>query len=99
MLGRVVCGIAHVDVNDGRAGLGGIDARIARSAAGVTGTAGLRPGVSAEPVTAHEIMTLRCMPPPRAVRSSVDGGRVHARSAGKRKSVGAGRSDLERTGA
>src|SRR5215469_10779613 len=29
---------------------------------GVTGTAGLRPGVSAEPVTAHEIMTLRCMP-------------------------------------
>src|SRR3954447_22536672 len=31
---------------------------------GVTGTAGLRPGVSADPVTAHEIMTLRCMPPP-----------------------------------
>src|SRR5947209_4042365 len=31
---------------------------------GVTGTAGLRPGVSAEPVTAHEIMTLRCMLPP-----------------------------------
>src|SRR5262245_1912498 len=31
---------------------------------GVTGTAGLRPGVSAEPVTAHEIMTLRCMVPP-----------------------------------
>src|SRR5262249_18664299 len=30
--------------------------------AGVTGTAGLRPGVSAEPVTAHEIMTLRCIP-------------------------------------
>src|SRR4029077_12546070 len=28
---------------------------------GVTGTAGFRPGVSAEPVTAHEIMTLRCM--------------------------------------
>ena len=28
---------------------------------GVTGTAGLRPGVSAEPVTAHEIMTLRCI--------------------------------------
>src|ERR1700758_3705043 len=28
---------------------------------GVTGTAGLRPGVSAEPVTAHEIITLRCM--------------------------------------
>src|SRR5215813_1890757 len=32
--------------------------------AGVTGTAGLRPGVSADPVTAHEIMTLRCMAPP-----------------------------------
>src|SRR4029453_4045988 len=31
---------------------------------GVTGTAGLRPGVSAEPVTAHEIITFRCMPPP-----------------------------------
>jgi hypothetical protein len=26
----------------------------------------LRPGVSAEPVTAHEIMTLRCMNSPRA---------------------------------
>src|SRR5919198_1746928 len=35
---------------------------------GVTGTAGLRPGVSAEPVTAHEIMTLRCMPPSLAAR-------------------------------
>src|SRR6187401_2323169 len=33
---------------------------------GVTGTAGLRPGVSADPVTAHEIITLRCMPPPCA---------------------------------
>jgi hypothetical protein len=32
--------------------------------AGVTGTAGLRPGVSADPVTAHEIMTLRCIFPP-----------------------------------
>jgi hypothetical protein len=34
--------------------------------AGVTGTAGFRPGVSAEPVTAHAIMTLRCMVPPTA---------------------------------
>src|SRR5712691_3612990 len=33
--------------------------------AGVTGTAGLRPGVSADPVTAHEIMTLRCISSPR----------------------------------
>src|SRR5215475_9108334 len=32
---------------------------------GVTGTAGFLPGESAEPVTAHEIMTLRCMLPPR----------------------------------
>src|SRR3974390_3239074 len=31
---------------------------------GVTGTAGLRLGVSAEPVTAHEIMPLRCIVPP-----------------------------------
>ena len=38
-------------------------ASIAESAicAGVTGTAGLRAGVSAEPVTAQEIMILRCM--------------------------------------
>jgi hypothetical protein len=28
---------------------------------GVTGTAGFFPGESAEPVTAQEIMTLRCM--------------------------------------
>jgi hypothetical protein len=27
---------------------------------GVTGTAGFFPGVSADPVTAHEIITLRC---------------------------------------
>src|SRR5215469_852365 len=33
--------------------------------AGVTGTAGFLPGVSAEPVTAQAIMTLRCMCPPR----------------------------------
>src|SRR5690242_1287758 len=32
--------------------------------AGVTGTAGLRPGVSAEPVTAQEMITLRCMASP-----------------------------------
>src|SRR5437588_4591143 len=30
---------------------------------GVTGTAGERADVSAEPVTAHEIMTLRCIMP------------------------------------
>src|SRR5437660_6124425 len=31
---------------------------------GVTGTAGFFPGVSADPVTAHEIITLRCMVAP-----------------------------------
>src|SRR5262249_23718825 len=35
--------------------------------AGVTGTAGFLPGVSAEPVTAHAIITLRCMVPPAGV--------------------------------
>src|SRR5712664_3624858 len=34
---------------------------------GVTGTAGFLPGVSADPVTAHEIMTLRCIRNPRRV--------------------------------
>src|SRR5215475_11263086 len=33
--------------------------------AGVTGTAGFFPGVSAEPVTAQAIITLRCMDAPR----------------------------------
>src|SRR5262245_56433213 len=32
---------------------------------GVTGTAGFLPGVSADPVTAQEIITLRCMVLPR----------------------------------
>src|ERR1700730_11335245 len=32
---------------------------------GVTGTAGFLPGVSADPVTAQEIITLRCMRNPR----------------------------------
>src|SRR5262249_29433140 len=35
---------------------------------GVTGTAGLRPGVSAEPVTAQEMITLRCMVAPGLFR-------------------------------
>src|ERR1700681_4540138 len=34
--------------------------------AGVTGTAGFLPGVSADPVTAQEIMTLRCILAPAA---------------------------------
>src|SRR6266480_1671983 len=52
--------------------------------AGVTGTAGLRPGVSAEPVTAHETMTLRCMPlsqdTDRALQRSLARGRCRAQS-------------------
>src|SRR6516165_9382922 len=40
--------------------------------AGVTGTAGFLPGVSAEPVTAQAIITLRCMVPPAdAYRASL----------------------------
>src|ERR1041385_6384510 len=40
--------------------------------AGVTGTAGFLPGVSAEPVTAQAIITLRCMfPPADACRASL----------------------------
>src|ERR1700691_3609963 len=35
---------------------------------GVTGTAGLRPGVSAEPVTAQEMITLRCIASPHTVQ-------------------------------
>src|ERR1041384_168872 len=39
---------------------------------GVTGTAGFLPGVSAEPVTAQAIITLRCMfPPADACRASL----------------------------
>src|SRR6184192_4223166 len=47
---------------------------------GVTGTAGLRPGVSADPVTAHEIMTLRCMPP---ASRSFEPVKLYARSPAK----------------
>jgi hypothetical protein len=35
---------------------------------GVTGTAGLRPGVSAEPVSAHEMITLRRITSPTDYR-------------------------------
>src|SRR6266436_7582324 len=37
---------------------------------GVTGTAGFFPGVSAYPVTAHEIITLRCMVAPASCQLS-----------------------------
>src|SRR5258705_438608 len=45
---------------------------------GVTGTAGFLPGESAEPVTAHEMMILRCMlpiPPHALTRSSATNSR------------------------
>src|ERR1041385_3760428 len=45
---------------------------------GVTGTAGFLPGVSAEPVTAQEIITLRAMP------SSIGAGRSTALAKGAR---------------
>src|SRR5882757_7996408 len=39
--------------------------------AGVTGTAGFLPGVSADPVTAQEIITLRCIwAPPARLRAA-----------------------------
>src|SRR5262249_56963628 len=50
--------------------------------AGVTGTAGLRRGVSAEPVTAHEIMTLRCICSSRFCRLVPDA-KLYARASGK----------------
>src|SRR5579862_7897443 len=60
MLGLVVCGLRTWMCTMAAPALAAsIEERAICS--GVTGTAGLRPGVSAEPVTAHEMMTLRCM--------------------------------------
>src|SRR6266567_1715102 len=66
MLGRVVCGSRTWTWTMAAPAFA---ASIADWAicCGVTGTAGLRPGESAEPVTAHEIMILRCMLPPLQV--------------------------------
>src|SRR6266481_8799657 len=48
---------------------------------GVTGTAGFFPGVSADPVTAHEIITLRCMVAPASHQSlQLNPGRARAHS-------------------
>src|SRR5580704_19001602 len=64
MLGLVVCGLRTWMCTMAAPALAAsIDERAICS--GVTGTAGLRPGVSAEPVTAHEMITLRCIVPPR----------------------------------
>src|ERR1700730_5555427 len=65
MLGLVVCGLRTWMCTMAAPALAAsIEERAICS--GVTGTAGLRPGVSAEPVTAQEIMTLRCIVPPNA---------------------------------
>src|SRR5580658_1264250 len=65
MLGLVVCGLrTWICTMAAPALAASIEERAICS--GVTGTAGLRPGVSAEPVTAQEIMTLRCVVPPNA---------------------------------
>ena len=63
MLGRVVSGLRTWIWTIAAPALAASSADCA-ICAGVTGTAGLRPGVSAEPVTAHEIITFRCMLPP-----------------------------------
>src|SRR5262245_26465286 len=63
MLGRVVSGLRTWMCTIAAPALAASSADCA-ICAGVTGTAGLRPGVSAEPVTAHEIITFRCMLPP-----------------------------------
>src|SRR5882757_9689340 len=53
---------------------------------GVTGTAGFFPGVSADPVTAHEIITLRCIVAPASNHIKINRHAVvhgaNARSAG-----------------
>src|SRR5208282_6931967 len=79
MLGLVVCGLRTWMCTMAAPALA---ASIAEWAicSGVTGTAGLRPGVSAEPVTAHEMITLRCMLPPN--RLAPRGGGRSRRSAG-----------------
>src|SRR4249920_1344123 len=74
---------------------------------GFTGTAGLRPGVSADPVTAHEIMTLRCMPPPcprlvswkptaRTGRKPIGGGRNVGMQTGARSAAIPGQREAPR---
>src|SRR5215468_9138359 len=62
---------------------------------GVTGTAGFFPGVSADPVTAHEIMTLRCIGCPRLVVDRREfNPRARTRLAGRNQSAQHGTSVL-----
>src|SRR5262245_36806545 len=70
MLGRVVCGSRTWICTIAAPALAASMAEAA-ICPGVTGTAGFLPGVSAEPVTAQEILTFRCiaalrLPRPRA---------------------------------
>src|SRR5262245_28393793 len=60
MLGRVVCGSRTWMCTMAAPALAASIADVA-ICCGVTGTAGLRAGVSAEPVTAQEIITLRAI--------------------------------------
>jgi hypothetical protein len=57
-------GIAHMDVHDGGPGLGGVDCRLGNLLRRHR-NGRVPAGVSADPVTAHEIMTLRCIRNPR----------------------------------
>src|SRR6202030_1672500 len=99
MLGLVVCGLRTWTCTMAAPALAAsIDERAICS--GVTGTAGLRPGVSAEPVTAHEMITLRCMvsgysPPQRRCPE----GSATALSHLARKGRGRSRSDRVRVSA
>src|SRR5262249_26553468 len=57
---------------------------------GVTGTAGFLPGESADPVTAQEIMTLRCIlaPPTRGLTRSTTRNSRRGRGASRVRSQG-----------
>src|SRR5713101_2278752 len=92
MLGRVVSGLRTWVCTIAAPALAASSADCA-ICAGVTGTAGLRPGVSADPVTAHEIMTLRCMLPPLLPPLALR--RLYARAARKPSPFSAPRRRLE----
>src|SRR5262245_15466129 len=60
MLGLVVCGLRTWMWTTAAPALAASTQELA-ICSGVTGTAGFLPGESADPVTAHEMITLRCM--------------------------------------
>jgi hypothetical protein len=73
MLGRVVCG-SRTWMCTIAAPTMAASIEDRAISAGVTGTAGFLPGLSAEPVTAQETMTLRCIAPPCGVHPSEGAG-------------------------